>query len=638
MSDLFVHGIEIASTRRPVWEDSYQDALAAGHRLFPSFGSDIHHIGTSAFGVGCYNGNPGPARGAAVCWVPENDATRLALTAAMRARNCYASAGYKPVLQFEAWDEPTDPPTPMGSLLAVTDSEATIRITAINDLANQTNGNDNRLERVELVNAADGSVIRSWPCVLDSLNGDSCVVLDTIPNLPDGALYVRVCELEGGSECGLNGALTRLVGAPIFVNWAAYRGSLGIVDDPSCDFDLDGVACYDDNCWVDANPGQEDTDADGVGDACDVCPSTYDPYQEDADGDGFGDACDVCPSIPNLSGNLPGDSDGDTFPDACDVCPGTEDPDQIDTDQDGVGDACDTCPILPNGSNDPIGQIDTDTDGVGDACDNCRDVANARPEDACSNQQDADLDGYGNACDTDIDNDGATSMVDAIAVLDAAQITSTDPLMDFNCDGAVGLDDFYQAFDDAATLEVPGPSDLTCAGQPPCAVVDADLDGVRDYEDNCKWVANGPWNALNDCQQQDSDGDGYGNACDSDFDNDGAAALPDLSLMLDATPHVLAVDHDDPGDPYAALDVDCDGGVTLPDLSRVIDDMNAVSVPGNFFSDPVTVVPPGEVGSGLACADPALIVPGSFPTIVTTSYGTGGPAESPTPGGVRCEP
>ena len=58
------------------------------------------------------------------------------------------------------------------------------------------------------------------------------------------------------------------------------------------DKDGDGFPSNDDNCPVDANPGQEDFDGDGVGDACDNCPLDANPGQEDSDNDGIGDACD----------------------------------------------------------------------------------------------------------------------------------------------------------------------------------------------------------------------------------------------------------------------------------------------------------------------------------------------------------
>jgi hypothetical protein len=56
-----------------------------------------------------------------------------------------------------------------------------------------------------------------------------------------------------------------------------------------------------------------------------------------------------------------------------------------------------------------------------------------------------------------------------------------------------------------------------------CTTSDADLDGVMDQADNCTTVAN--------TDQRDSDGDGYGNACDSDLNNDLIVNFVDLGLL-----------------------------------------------------------------------------------------------------------
>ncbi len=54
-----------------------------------------------------------------------------------------------------------------------------------------------------------------------------------------------------------------------------------------------------------------------------------------------------------------------------------------------------------------------------------------------------------------------------------------------------------------------------------------DRDGRRDEADNCSSRPNGPLVGSSD--QTDSDTDGYGNACDCDFDNDGECSLADFS-------------------------------------------------------------------------------------------------------------
>ena len=52
---------------------------------------------------------------------------------------------------------------------------------------------------------------------------------------------------------------------------------------------------------------------------------------------------------------------------------------------------------------------------------------------------------------------------------------------------------------------------------------DTDADNVLDFMDNCTMVAN--------TTQQDSDGDDFGNACDSDFNNDNQVNSLDIGLF-----------------------------------------------------------------------------------------------------------
>jgi hypothetical protein len=58
------------------------------------------------------------------------------------------------------------------------------------------------------------------------------------------------------------------------------------------------------------------------------------------------------------------------------------------------------------------------------------------------------------------------------------------------------------------------------------AITDTDNDLVPDAFDNCLTAANGPGDGSN---QVDGDQDGYGNACDADYDN--AAAASEVNLL-----------------------------------------------------------------------------------------------------------
>jgi hypothetical protein len=94
-------------------------------------------------------------------------------------------------------------------------------------------------------------------------------------------------------------------------------------------------------------------------------------------------------------------------------------------------------------------------------------------------------------------------------------------------------------------------------------------------------AANGP--AVPDAGgriQLDADADGFGNACDADFGNDGVVGLGDVVRVMSAA---LGPVGDDPE--RAVLDVNGDGGIGVGDYGRV----------RTAFGQP-----PGP--SGLACA------------------------------------
>ena len=84
-------------------------------------------------------------------------------------------------------------------------------------------------------------------------------------------------------------------------------------------------------------------------------------------------------------------------------------------------------------------------------------------------------------------------------------------------------------------------------------IIDADGDGVPDASDNCTQVSNPT--------QCDSNGDGYGNACDADLDGSGVINFVDLAIMRTAF-------FTSPGDPAwnPDADLDCNGAVSFPDL------------------------------------------------------------------------
>ncbi|MEM7083940.1 MAG: LamG-like jellyroll fold domain-containing protein [Pseudomonadota bacterium] len=95
--------------------------------------------------------------------------------------------------------------------------------------------------------------------------------------------------------------------------------------------------------------------------------------------------------------------------------------------------------------------------------------------------------------------------------------------------------------------------------------VDADADGQSDYVDNCLVHAN--------YEQTDADVDGYGNACDADFNNDGIVNFIDMARFSE----VLFSDD-------AIADLNTDGVVNFLDLAIAADFF--LSAPGPSATHP----------------------------------------------------
>ncbi len=252
-------------------------------------------------------------------------------------------------------------------------------------------------------------------------------------------------------------------------------------------------------------------------DACDIGAYEFQPGEGDEDGDGIADADDNCPSVANEDQT---DTDGDNAGDACDS----------DDDNDGTPDNADAFPLDPNES------ADSDGDNIGDNGDNCPFAAN--PE-----QENLDGDNDGDACDSDIDGDGVDNDVDAFPE-DANESVDTDGdgignNADTDDDGDLQLDADEQACGSDPLLASSVSPDADNDNIPDCVdedfVDDTDGDGVADDIDNCPSIANS--------NQDDLNGDGEGDACDSDIDGDGVENASDAF----------------PRDPNESVDTDTDG-------------------------------------------------------------------------------
>ncbi|NOZ01132.1 MAG: hypothetical protein GXP54_04505 [Deltaproteobacteria bacterium] len=320
--------------------------------------------------------------------------------------------------------------------------------------------------------------------------------------------------------------------------------------------------------------------AEGAMPACDAStPAAETCDAQDNDCDGLTDEIDALGELSCGKGpcahTVPACTDGKTNicdpmagsqPETCngldDDCDGSTDEGFMDLDQDGKADCVDPdddndgVPDDGNGSGNP-----TDAPcppGASTGCDdNCPLVINA-------DQADLDLDGKGDACDPDRDGDGYASTgvgggdcddgdaaINPGALEGAAYSAARCDGLDNDCDGST--DEGY------------GNADQD--GQADCVDPDDDNDGILDdgnasgkegdapcmggavvgCDDNCPVVYNPG--------QTDTDGDGTGDACESDTDNDG---WPDANDNCPAVFNPKQVNTDGANDGGDACDLDDD--------------------------------------------------------------------------------
>jgi hypothetical protein len=329
-----------------------------------------------------------------------------------------------------------------------------------------------------------------------------------------------------------------------------------------------GDAC--DNCPDNVNSDQADSDEDGIGDACDWIALTLTPPDPAVNDKIILDVAYTDTSIPDpdikiyinsvlskeckaytcryeggpfpeglayrvrykgpastdmatpiyFAVNKKSDWDLDGIVNAEDNCPNSYNPNQEDSDRycwydtrcqcqlclpnsDGLGDACDNCPTVNNPD-----QTDSDNDGKGDACDNCPTIDNP-------SQADGDSDGVGDACDNcptvnnpdkrDSDEDGVGDACDNCPTVPNGPLKGTctaGDLVGYVCHwSGCGWDGFCSMQQE--DVDGNGFGDAC----DPCPFdIDEDGDGICNKVDNCPTIYN-PY-------QEDLDGNGVGDACD----------------------------------------------------------------------------------------------------------------------------
>ena len=351
---------------------------------------------------------------------------------------------------------------------------------------------------------------------------------------------------------------------------------LSLADDQ--DNDLVPNAC--DNCIAVANANQADADGDGRGDLCDNCVSASNPTQTDSDFDGQGDACDT-------------DDDNDGILDGADNCPVTVNAGQEDTDGDGAGDACDNCAALSN-----PGQADGDGDAVGDACDNCPAASN-------SDQANHDTDGLGDACDADDDDDGVLDESDnCVIVANPGQGDNDTDTIGDACDEDDDNDIVPDAYDNCPLIanlnqmdseKNPGPD-----GKPGVANVDDDgVNGVDDAGELCPLNQGGFPQPIPG--SDDSCGDGMGDVCDGDDDNDGLLDIHETGTGVYVSPT-------DTGTNSLVADTDGDGFGDGVEVSAGTDPNNPGSFPQGAGQIPTLGGPASAVLAAALAAAAARIL------------------------------
>ncbi len=185
------------------------------------------------------------------------------------------------------------------------------------------------------------------------------------------------------------------------------------------------------------------------------------------------------------------DSDGDGISDFEETDGGTA----VDTDGDGIIDALDTDSDDDGYPDEDEGTVDRDGDGI---------PAYRDPDEGPGTDDDLDGDGLSNDVEGTIGTDPEDSDSDGDTISDFEE-TDGGTAVDTDGDGVIDALDL-DSDGDGLLDEDEGTGDADGDGIPNYRDPDSDDDGILDGEDNCPEVENP--------DQEDSDGDGIGDACE----------------------------------------------------------------------------------------------------------------------------